>query len=237
MLWCGADGLRRLRVPAVMLQTISADSERAVVGAVMSTTEQLGSPDWSAFYGQLHRFVAVRVREPADTDDLVQLILERAVSKRPRDGEIGNIAAWLFTIARNAVLDHQRAAQRSRTDSLRQDQEPILESLATAVTQDRDEVLACVRPMLDTLTQDARQLLLWADVEERPMQSIADELGISLTATKSRVQRARQAFVEITQRCCTVTLDARGRVSELSPRRANCNPCDSAQSTSCTRKS
>ena len=201
----------------------------------MSVTEEFANTDWSRFYGQLHRFVAVRVRDAADTDDIVQVILERAISKRPRDGEIENVAAWLFAMARNAVLDHHRAEQRSRTGSLQRDQEPILEPSAAA--HDRDEVLACVRPMLDTLADDARQLLQWADVEERPLQAIADELDISLTATKSRVQRARRSFVEITQRCCTIKLDARGRVSELSPRRANCHPCDSAQSTSCTRKS
>lgn len=198
----------------------------------MPTTDPLTCPDLSAFYGQLHRFVAVRVRDAANTDDLVQVVLERAVSKRPRDGEIENVAAWLFAIARNAVLDHQRAEQRARTGPLGQDQEPILEAPAA---QDRDEVLACVQPLLDALPEDARQLLQWADVEERPLQSIADELGITLTATKSRVQRARKAFVETTQRCCTVTLDARGRVSELSPRRSN--SCDPAQMTSCTRKS
>jgi RNA polymerase sigma-70 factor, ECF subfamily len=223
-----------LWVQAVMVQTTRAGDARAHLGAVMSIPEEQARPDWSAFYGQLHRFVAVRVRDAADTDDLVQLILERAVSKRPRDGEVESVAAWLFAIARNAVLDHQRAEQRNRTAALRQDQ-PILEPAAGADSRDRDEVLACVRPMLDGLPEDARQLLEWADVEERPLQTIAAALGISLTATKSRVQRARRSFVEITQRCCTVTLDARGRVNELSPRRAN--SCDPDQLALCKRKS
>lgn len=200
----------------------------------MAMTDELANPDWSAFYGQLHRFVTLRVRDVADTDDLVQLILERAVSKRPRDGEIENVAAWLFAIARNAVLDHHRAEQRSRTSLLRQDQEQVIELSAS---EDRDQVLACVQPMLDMLSADARQLLQWADVEERHLQTIADELGISLTATKSRVQRARRSFVDFAQRCCIVTLDARGRVSELSPRNAHCDPCDSTRTTTCTRKS
>ncbi len=224
-----------LWVQGVMVQATSAGDARAHLGAVMSIPEELARPDWTAFYGQLQRFVAVRVRDAADTDDLVQLVLERAVSKRPRDGEIENVAGWLFAIARNAVLDHQRVEQRNRTGSLREDQEPILDSSAAADSHDREEVLACVRPMLGGLPEDARQLLEWADVEERPLQTIADQLGISLTATKSRVQRARQSFVEITQRCCTVTLDARGRVNELSPRRAN--SCDPDQLALCKRKS
>ena len=31
----------------------------------MSVSEGLATPDWSAFYGQLHRFVAMRVRDAA----------------------------------------------------------------------------------------------------------------------------------------------------------------------------
>lgn len=218
-----------------MMLTASASGVTALAGVGMSTTD--ASPDWSAFYDRLHRFVRVRVRDAVETDDLVQLILERAVSKRPQGGEPQNIAAWLFAIARNAVFDHQRATQRSRTGSLQGDQESIFEAPAGAATHEREAVLACVQPLLDMLPEDARQLLQWADVEERPLQSIAGELGISLTATKSRVQRARKSFIETTQRCCIVTLDARGRVTDLSPRRVACNPCDSAETTSCTRKS
>jgi DNA-directed RNA polymerase specialized sigma24 family protein len=40
--------------------------------------------DWSAFYAGLHSFVAARVRNASDVDDLVQLILERAMSKSAR---------------------------------------------------------------------------------------------------------------------------------------------------------
>jgi RNA polymerase sigma-70 factor (ECF subfamily) len=187
-----------------------------------------------AFYGQLQRYIGMRVHNATETEDLVQLVLERAVSKQPLDGEIENVAAWLFTIARNAVFDHQRRQQRALAkESLDEVDEPASEPFATP--RDRDDVLACMQPLLAALPEDARNLLVWADMEERPLQSIADELGISLTATKSRVQRARKAFVEVTQRCCFITLDARGSVSELAPRRPNStNPCDP---TACSRKS
>jgi RNA polymerase sigma-70 factor (ECF subfamily) len=202
----------------------SMSTSRTSFEVAMSCNE-LSTPV-HAFYGQLQRYIATRVHNAADTADLVQLVLERAVSKQPLDGEIDNIAAWLFTIARNAVFDHQRRQQTALANqSLEEINEPASEP-ATA-PREREEVLACMQPLLAALPEDSRKLLVWADMDERPMQSIADELGISLTATKSRVQRARKEFVEVTRRCCFITLDARGRVSELSPRRPNCtNPCD-----------
>jgi RNA polymerase sigma-70 factor (ECF subfamily) len=222
-------------MPAMMLQTTNAASTSSRAAGAFDMTESIAEPDWSAFYSPLQRFVAGRVRSAADTDDLVQLVLERAVSKQARAGEIENVTAWLLAIARNAVVDFQRAAHRSRPGSAPDEVEPAHEPFSKS-SQDREDVLACVRPLLNMLPEETQQLLCWADVDERPLQSIADELGISLTATKSRVQRARKAFIEVAQRCCTVTLDARGRVSALSPRRHGCDPCDSS-STSRPRKS
>lgn len=171
--------------------------------------------DWSAFYSQLYGFVASRVRAASDVDDLVQLILERAMS-RATEAEIDNAAGWLFGIARNAIADHYRVQARSliaAADTLEAASEPL-----GASDEERAMVIACMEPLLNTLPSGVAQLLRWADMGGRSMQSIADELGISLTAAKSRVQRARKDLVKATSECCAITVDARGRVTDLTPR-------------------
>jgi RNA polymerase sigma-70 factor (ECF subfamily) len=175
--------------------------------------------EWSQLYTQLHRFVSARVRSASDANDLVQVILERAMSKAP-EVEVDNIAGWLFGIARNAVVDHYRAQARAfqrAADALEASAVPPAET-----DEERRSVIACMEPLLDTMNRADSQLLRWADMEGRPLQSIADELGISLTATKSRVQRARKAFVKTTRECCAITRDARGRVTSLTPRPHSC---------------
>ena len=171
--------------------------------------------DWSAFYSQLHGFVASRVRPASDVDDLVQVILERAMSKA-EDAEIENAAGWLFGIARNAVADHYRAQARTLVAAA-DELDSANEALGIS-DEERAAVLACMEPLLNMLPTDVAQLLRWADMEGRPMQSIADELGITLSAAKSRVQRARKDFVKTTNECCAITVDARGRVTDLTPR-------------------
>jgi RNA polymerase sigma-70 factor (ECF subfamily) len=187
--------------------------------------------DWAAFYNRLHAFVAARIRNDADVDDLVQRILERAVSKGAST-EVENTAGWLFGIARNAIADHYR--EQARTLMAAADALDATEHLGTS-EDERSAVLACMRPLLDSLPQDTAQLLQWADMEGRTMQSIADKLGISLTAAKSRVQRARKDFVKVTSDCCAITIDARGRVTDLSRRErtraADCPPCASSCSS------
>jgi len=170
--------------------------------------------DWSAFYSQLHAFIAARVRGGSDVDDLVQLVLERAMQKAESQ-EIDNVAGWLFGIARNAIADHYRGQARTlvaAADALEGTAEPLGVS-----DEERAQVIACMEPLLKTLDAADAKLLRWADMQGRSMQSIADELSISLTAAKSRVQRARKVFVKATRECCAITKDARGRVTDLTP--------------------
>jgi RNA polymerase sigma-70 factor (ECF subfamily) len=183
--------------------------------------------DWAAFYHRLHAFVASRIRNDADADDLVQRILERAVAKSAGT-EIESTTGWLFGIARNAITDHYREQARALIASA--DALDAAEPVGSS-EDERAAVLACMRPLLESLPPETAVLLQWADMEGRTMQAIAEELGISLTAAKSRVQRARRDFVQVTSKCCAITIDARGRVTDLTRRQraraVDCPPCAS----------
>jgi RNA polymerase sigma-70 factor, ECF subfamily len=189
--------------------------------------------DWSAFYDGLHRYVRSRVRVPADADDLVQVILERAMTKEAARSSSGSASAWLFAIARNAIHDHYRSKPRtSPTDP--EALENAGEEASLWSDADRALVLACMNPLLASLPADAQQLLRWADMEDRPVQRIAQDLGISLTAAKSRVQRARAEFRKATRHCCAITVDARRRLTAFAPKgssASNCSPCASTPSS------
>ncbi len=197
------------------------------MAAVAASGEVPAAIDWSAFLEQLRRFVAARVRGDSDVDDLVQLILERAVTKAAGT-EVENVAGWLFGIARNAVADHFRVQARALVAAA-DDLEQVISPLGDS-DEERAAVVACMAPLLATLPDDVAQLLRWADMEDRSMKSIAEELGIGLSAAKSRVQRARKDFVQATSDCCAITIDARGRVTDLTPRAlldpVDCTGCE-----------
>jgi RNA polymerase sigma-70 factor (ECF subfamily) len=205
-------GTRLLRVPLMATRELLGGPPKVV--ALRASTMPPQAVDWSAFYNQLHGFVASRVRPASDVDDLVQVILERAMSKAA-ETEVGNAAGWLFGIARNAIADHYRG--QARTLVAAADALEAVDGALGVSEEERAAVLACMEPLLNTLPEEVAQLLRWADMQGRPMQTIADELGISLTAAKSRVQRARKDFVKTTRDCCAITVDARGRVTDLTP--------------------
>jgi RNA polymerase sigma-70 factor (ECF subfamily) len=79
--------------------------------------------DFAAAYDEhvwsVYGFLAYRMRNRADAEDLTQQTFERALRSWHRfDPERGSEATWLLAIARNLLIDHHRADRSSRQESL-----------------------------------------------------------------------------------------------------------------------
>lgn len=65
---------------------------------------------YERYYDAVCGYARCRVEDAAAADDVVSRVFERALDGlRSYDPRRGPVAAWLFTIARNAVADHHRA--------------------------------------------------------------------------------------------------------------------------------
>jgi len=70
--------------------------------------------DWDAVYAEqlprVYNFFRYRCANPADAEDLTSVTFEKAWRGRDRfRRDKGSFSTWLFTIARNAAIDHYRA--------------------------------------------------------------------------------------------------------------------------------
>ncbi len=151
-------------------------------------------------------------------DDLLQDVFLKA-QKAMGDGRPPkNLPAWLFTAARTTVIDHYRA-KRPAVD--------ILDENSPAQDFDGDEgmhreLAICLRPLARTLPPIYRDTLLATDLGGQSMQSVADELGLSLSAVKSRASRGRGMLRDIVLNCCEVEVTG-GMVTDFQRRTAkNC---------------
>jgi RNA polymerase sigma-70 factor (ECF subfamily) len=61
------------------------------------------------FHEPLYRYIASRVKRPADAEDLAQTVFVKALEALPRYEQRGvPFGGWLFRLARNVVIDHIR---------------------------------------------------------------------------------------------------------------------------------
>ena len=168
---------------------------------------------WSEFHRPLGAFLARRVRRAADVDDLLQEVFVRIHKRLETLEDAERIDAWIFQIARNALIDFQRR-RATRTEPVDQ----AGELAAEEVEPGPSELASCMRPMVASLPEPYREAIVLTELEGLTQAEAAQRVGISLSGMKSRVQRGRERLKQIILDCCHVELDARGEVIDYQPR-------------------
>lgn len=162
---------------------------------------------WDKHKSQLFNFIREKVGSDEVAEDILQevaLKLHVALDK----GEIEKQKAWVFKVARNTIADFYRN-EFKRTYALQSGQ---------ADTSSQQGYNYCVCDLTGFVIQHYLpekygEVLFLADVEKIPQKQIADMMSLSLTATKSRVQRARKMLKELVENCVEITHNPDGSVS------------------------
>jgi RNA polymerase sigma-70 factor (ECF subfamily) len=182
---------------------------------------------WLDVSGRLRRFIAARVRNRDDAEDVLQDVFLKIHDQLPRLEDSARLHAWVYQITRNAIVDYYRRRGRApeHTDTFPDDL-----AAADPAPDVTDEVAAWLVPMIDALPPAYRDALRLSEVQGLTQQETATRLGISLSGAKSRVQRGRDKLREVLLACCHVELDGTGRVVEWRSRRSTCavEPCGQA---------
>lgn len=182
-------------------------------------------PDiWLAHQQLLRAFVYQKLKNHDLTDDILQEVLLKVYRFCGSRKGVKNIRPWLFTIARNTIIDHQRLQKKFiyELPERRQDDDENLYK----------EAAEFIVPMLNFLPEKYALPLRLSDIERLKQQDIAQKLNLSLTATKSRVQRARVLLKNEFLTCFNLEVDHHGSLVDfkLKPQ------CLSLQHIVCCRK-
>jgi RNA polymerase sigma-70 factor (ECF subfamily) len=173
------------------------------------------------FLARLRTFVRRRVPSSSDADDVVQTVLLRLLEARETN-DIDSPMSWVLATARTVIADLHRARGRSTMD--------LPEDASVSAPDDVQDITRCLAPLLRTLEAEDRACLERVDVGQESQVALAREYGISTTALKSRVQRARERLREAVLSRCRVERDALG--APTGP--ASCKPTDRGGDCGCT---
>ncbi|WP_455208511.1 sigma-70 family RNA polymerase sigma factor [Kaarinaea lacus] len=175
---------------------------------------------WSEYRSQLLAFIQSKVKARDDAEDILNDVFEKLLKQSVDDNMPDNIVAWLYRVARNSIVDYYRTRKSSEHFS----KDMIDEQPNPAII---DQLAGCVLPMIQTLPDFYRQVLLLVDIEGRKQKEVAAYLGLSLAALKSRILRGRAKLSGIMHRCCTIEQDSRGTVISVNQKpSAACSGCE-----------
>jgi RNA polymerase sigma-70 factor (ECF subfamily) len=179
---------------------------------------------WTHLGADLRRFIRRRVADDHTADDLLQETFVRVHRHLPALADADRVAAWVYRIARNVVLDHVRGGRSAAT--------PLGDTDPAEADDDLTDEVRCrgcgwLDEMVASLPDGYREAVRLSEVEGLSQQEVADRLGLSLSGAKSRVQRGRQMLRGVLDGCCTFSLDARGNVIDYDPKpdRTVCRDC------------
>jgi RNA polymerase sigma-70 factor (ECF subfamily) len=111
---------------------------------------------------RLYRYLAARLVQPADVEDVLQLVFIKVIDSIGRYRPRGStpFAAWLFRVAHNAMVDELRSRPRDAAVEMT-DPVPTGREADPADLVERELQRAQIRSALDELTAEQRDVVLF----------------------------------------------------------------------------
>ncbi len=148
---------------------------------------------------RLMRFIRARVPTDADAEDVSQEVWQQLVVTLEA-GPIQQVGAWLYTVARNRIIDRYRKPTEASLDAmaeegdeetgfdfsgflLRDDKTPRTEHLRQVFWEQLHAALA-------ELPEGQRQVFMWHEMEAMSFQDIAELTGENVNTLLARKRYA-----------------------------------------------
>jgi RNA polymerase sigma-70 factor (ECF subfamily) len=174
---------------------------------------------WIEFSESLKRFILSRVKDEDATNDLLQEVFIKIHLKMNTIKKQGSIKSWVFTITNNVINDYFK--KNAKTVHL------VSEVSDTETeTHEKHSAIDCLKPLVKNLPPTYREAMLLSEIKGMKQTEVAKTLNISLSATKSRIQRGRdllkQGFID----CCDYTLNEFGHLTGEHKNKKDCKVCN-----------
>ncbi|MGQ0667354.1 MAG: RNA polymerase sigma factor SigZ [Nitrospiraceae bacterium] len=195
---------------------------------------------WQLVHDGLRAFIAKRVRDQAQVDDILQEVFLRVHRRIGGLKDPRRVVSWVYQITRHAIVDYYRQPGRQHEIpvGLSSDiEESGLPATIQQLGRDGDaqalrvELAGCLRPMIQRLSPDYREAITLVELEGLTRQTAARRMGLSLSGMKARVQRGRKQLKQMLDECCLIQLDRRGGLLDYKVHPGGCNPCKPSEST------
>jgi len=168
---------------------------------------------WHKYEKELRLFLLKETHTHDKAEDIVQKTFLKSMKEGQKFCSLDNPKAWLFRVAKNALIDNVRLQKN--------EVEPDL-NLVHEANPNKDpitELNNCIIRNLSELDEVDREIIEQCDLEGLRQQQFADQAKLTLSATKSRLKRARQRLRDNMSAKCQVQYDESGSICCHTPRK------------------
>ncbi len=177
-----------------------------------NTTKQAVVPcllqSWHLSESEIYHWLVKQSGDSQLSFDLLQDTFLRALQQQKKFCDIQNQRAWLFRVAHHLLCDAQRRQPKIVDIASYQQLESSLTDGRAAV----ESLAQCLPKALTKLSPAEQEIIRQCDLQGMSQQAFADAHQLSLSAVKSRIQRARKKLKQILQQQCQIRFDEQQRV-------------------------
>ncbi len=170
---------------------------------------------WESFRAPLYQFIRRRVPDAHIADDILQDVFLKIHAHIDTLRTPERLTSWIYQITRNAIANYYRARRPTAE---------LAETLPAADEVVDDDVMRelspCVTAMVAALPEVYEEALRLTEYQGLSQKALGEQLGISFSGARSRVQRARTKIKEQLLDCCQFEFDHVGQIMDYQSRRA-----------------
>lgn len=162
----------------------------------MNNAQDIFSRDYDRFVDKIYRFCFIKVNSREIAEDIASETFLRyweALNKKGR--EIDNYQAFVFSIARNLVIDHYR--QKGKAQLVSADDIPIVDTEIDLVgTSFINSDMAQARLAISKLNSDYQDVIIWHYLDDLTISEIARAMNKSEGSARVMLSRALSSLRE-----------------------------------------
>jgi RNA polymerase sigma-70 factor (ECF subfamily) len=136
-------------------------------------------------HGSIYRYLVRMTGRPDVADDVSQDVFVRVVRALRNGGAVGHERGWVFSIARNLLVDRVRSDHR---------QPPAADASPEPATQGTQALAFGLSEALAGLSEDDREVFLLKEVGGLSYEEIAAACSCTVEAVRSRLFRTRSSL-------------------------------------------
>lgn len=165
---------------------------------------------WLDNKSSIYQYILKRTKDVDTAKEINQQVLMKMYRACHKDRDIKNIKSWLFQIAHNATIDYIKQQQKITV-------KPIIEQGASTSENHSiwEELAEFLDPLISFLAPKYAIPLRMYAIQGMKQADIARELNLSLSATKSRVQRAKVLLKKEIDSCCHLRTGKNGQLTDF----------------------
>jgi len=170
---------------------------------------------WLEYKNALKFYLLKKVKNEDLANELSHEVLMKVYKSCCSGNEIRNLRSWMFQIAHNTTIDYLKKENKFTYE--------VPEIVESDVNNSYIEAEELLEPLFKLLPDKYALPLQLSDIEQLKQSEVSKKLNLTLTATKSRIQRARKLLKEKIIECSNLELDKKGNLISIEIK-SGCKP-------------